>query len=93
MKRLLVLMVLTWLCAAPAGAAETVPWDALSSDEQRVLQRLQDRWNDLPAQRQQTLRKGVARWQSMTPEQRQRCLLYTSPSPRDGLLSRMPSSA
>ena len=26
-------------------------------------------------------------------ERRQRCLLYTSPSPRDGLLSRMPSSA
>ena len=25
--------------------------------------------------------------------QRQDCLLYTSPSPRDGLLSRMPSSA
>ena len=24
---------------------------------------------------------------------RLRCLLYTSPSPRDGLLSRMPSSA
>ena len=31
----------------------------------------------------------------MTEEQRQAmdCLLYTSPSPRDGLLSRMPSSA
>ena len=27
------------------------------------------------------------------PRQRQVCLLYTSPSPRDGLLSRMPSSA
>ena len=26
-------------------------------------------------------------------EQLQTCLLYTSPSPRDGLLSRMPSSA
>ena len=26
-------------------------------------------------------------------EQHARCLLYTSPSPRDGLLSRMPSSA
>ena len=26
-------------------------------------------------------------------EQRLACLLYTSPSPRDGLLSRMPSSA
>ena len=25
--------------------------------------------------------------------QRSNCLLYTSPSPRDGLLSRMPSSA
>ena len=25
--------------------------------------------------------------------QKKRCLLYTSPSPRDGLLSRMPSSA
>ena len=27
------------------------------------------------------------------PELRRICLLYTSPSPRDGLLSRMPSSA
>ena len=27
------------------------------------------------------------------PERRMHCLLYTSPSPRDGLLSRMPSSA
>ena len=26
-------------------------------------------------------------------EEFKRCLLYTSPSPRDGLLSRMPSSA
>ena len=25
--------------------------------------------------------------------EREHCLLYTSPSPRDGLLSRMPSSA
>ena len=29
-------------------------------------------------------------WKACTPET---CLLYTSPSPRDGLLSRMPSSA
>ena len=27
------------------------------------------------------------------PELKEDCLLYTSPSPRDGLLSRMPSSA
>ena len=33
--------------------------------------------------------------QVLTPEERSYydCLLYTSPSPRDGLLSRMPSSA
>ena len=31
--------------------------------------------------------------QTGTPEQLYNCLLYTSPSPRDGLLSRMPSSA
>ena len=42
----------------------------------------------------------VALMQPLTPAQRQwahdtlqTCLLYTSPSPRDGLLSRMPSSA
>ena len=29
----------------------------------------------------------------LTYEMRKLCLLYTSPSPRDGLLSRMPSSA
>ena len=29
----------------------------------------------------------------LVPDHIQACLLYTSPSPRDGLLSRMPSSA
>ena len=29
----------------------------------------------------------------ITENQNEICLLYTSPSPRDGLLSRMPSSA
>ena len=30
---------------------------------------------------------------ALRPHELQACLLYTSPSPRDGLLSRMPSSA
>ena len=30
---------------------------------------------------------------TVTPEMTQSCLLYTSPSPRDGATSRMPSSA
>ena len=33
----------------------------------------------------------VSYWRDL--ESIKRCLLYTSPSPRDGLLSRMPSSA
>ena len=40
---------------------------------------------------------GVAVGEALVVEAQQvqdgRCLLYTSPSPRDGLLSRMPSSA
>ena len=43
----------------------------------------------------------IAQWKEMLedkapigrPRQIYTCLLYTSPSPRDGLLSRMPSSA
>ena len=46
-----------------------------------------------------TYRKGKAKLlfvvdnSSSEPAQLDICLLYTSPSPRDGLLSRMPSSA
>ena len=36
---------------------------------------------------------GEGRGEEMRGGQRRGCLLYTSPSPRDGLLSRMPSSA
>ena len=35
------------------------------------------------------IRRGFRQWNEMIKH----CLLYTSPSPRDGLLSRMPSSA
>ena len=34
-----------------------------------------------------------AQWNTTCPDCGVACLLYTSPSPRDGLLSRMPSSA
>ena len=36
---------------------------------------------------------GSARIKRVIPDRIKNCLLYTSPSPRDGLLSRMPSSA
>ena len=41
-----------------------------------------------------TKKYGVAvKCATITPDEGRVCLLYTSPSPRDGLLSRMPSSA
>ena len=39
------------------------------------------------------LRNLVLEMGGLVEEQIRNCLLYTSPSPRDGLLSRMPSSA
>ena len=42
---------------------------------------------------EQVLREELKEGTSVTPEQVDACLLYTSPSPRDATLSRMPSSA
>ena len=39
------------------------------------------------------MRDGVPMTDGSIQDQTRACLLYTSPSPRDGLLSRMPSSA
>ena len=48
----------------------------------------------LVVERGQDLGPGMPYSKYMTiPEHIVNCLLYTSPSPRDGLLSRMPSSA
>ena len=44
---------------------------------------------DLTLEVQQQIGDGIVRTIAMGTT----CLLYTSPSPRDGLLSRMPSSA
>ena len=40
-----------------------------------------------------TPREMLQYMRSLQPGEQEGCLLYTSPSPRDGLLSRMPSSA
>ena len=37
--------------------------------------------------------KNILEYYKVTADTLKTCLLYTSPSPRDGLLSRMPSSA
>ena len=75
---------------------------ALDSASQRRLAELKDRMGSL----EQSLEQNVTRHGTTDPALPQAvkvedgsdledddCLLYTSPSPRDGLLSRMPSSA
>ena len=54
----------------------TVPdWDQLTPEQQARLQRLRERWDQLPAsQRVLALERAErrARWEAMTPEQRER---------------------
>ena len=50
-----------------------------------------DRTPNLNATNVETIRRTI--WERNPAAQINICLLYTSPSPRDGLLSRMPSSA
>ena len=50
-------------------------------------------WDPTNIGRQVTLRGNIEIFKSDELLERYTCLLYTSPSPRDGLLSRMPSSA
>ena len=47
----------------------------------------------IPLQAYKSLCAAVMICATMVNTQTHTCLLYTSPSPRDGLLSRMPSSA
>jgi hypothetical protein len=56
---------------APAALAGDIPWSSLSPDQQRILSRARDRWDQMPTQRQQRLLRGAQRWQAMSPEQRE----------------------
>ena len=63
----------------------------LERGKQRTLKKLQKtRVNELNERRPRAGRMWLVRARCTRLV---RCLLYTSPSPRDGLLSRMPSSA
>ena len=68
------------------------------SDPQVQLQQLGDRLRERRESLDLTMRQLALDTRVSTPviealEKAWSCLLYTSPSPRDGLLSRMPSSA
>ena len=59
-----------------------------STDEEETRQRVQDILKDIEKRRDDGIREISRKF-----DKYEGCLLYTSPSPRDGLLSRMPSSA
>ena len=80
------------LCARLTAMAElesrTVSNMARVLIQQGVQRHEQELEASIPApSREERLRSALE------SQQPRRCLLYTSPSPRDGLLSRMPSSA
>ena len=70
-------------------------WYQLSSEEKKRVGSFQ-RWFESFKQLGQSfalLGKGFINFFASFWTKSENCLLYTSPSPRDGLLSRMPSSA
>ena len=75
---------------APAPAAKTNMYAALKPDNLQVVEGIGPKMNEV-------LKKhGVHTWAELGSSnfaQLRGCLLYTSPSPRDATLSRMPSSA
>ena len=75
------------LACARIGAIHSVVFGGFSP------QSLQDRILDSDCQTVITADEGVRGGRIVPLKENVDCLLYTSPSPRDGLLSRMPSSA
>ena len=89
--------------------ATLIPADSVSSDDtalvgpmrsyvlkkQHIIEHLSGkrRWAMLVSERMRKWLASKKQKQLHSVDVQKDCLLYTSPSPRDGLLSRMPSSA
>ena len=84
-----------WMVVA-AAAATIVVATAAAAEAAADSPSSQATTAQVPADKQTVLglyvtaKEAYARWEAAPDKV---CLLYTSPSPRDGLLSRMPSSA
>ena len=83
-----------WQTLDPEAAREAEKYENPIPSRELILQHLADRGS--PANREQLVEEFGLTTEDQIEALRRRlraCLLYTSPSPRDGLLSRMPSSA
>ena len=77
-------------------ADKRLQYEIFQGEQFERAQRLLDRLDDLAAELGKTVLQVVVNWtyhQSGILSVLCGCLLYTSPSPRDATLSRMPSSA
>ena len=71
-KFIAVVAVVAMLLGAGAYADEHgVAWDALTAEQQQVLNRFAENWDTLAPERQLRLSRGAERWADMTPLQRE----------------------
>ena len=63
------------------------------TNEEKKIWKIEDTTDEWKKENLEIIQKRLTGWQLESFKESYTCLLYTSPSPRDGLLSRMPSSA
>ena len=67
LNHLLMLLLLAVPAVSPLPAAGSgLGWSELSGQEQQLLKRFQDDWDQLPEERRHKLHKGAERWRQMT---------------------------
>ena len=52
------------------AARGDIPWQSLSPEEQRALQRHRGKWDDYGSERQQGMRRGAQRYLELPPDKR-----------------------
>ena len=52
------------------AARGEIPWQSLSPEEQRALQRHRRKWDDYGSERQQGMRRGAQRYLELPPDKR-----------------------
>lgn len=70
-RALFILLLTLFLgCAWGGDQRPSIPWDSLTVYQQKIMAKLTDHWDRLPAERQHRLLKGLERWQQMDPEEK-----------------------
>lgn len=54
------------------AARGEIPWQSLSPEEQRALQRHRGNWDDYNSERQQDMRRGAQRYLELPPDKRRK---------------------